>query len=355
MPNLVPGYDFQQRDDDPTDTNPNFSHGTQVASVVGAAGNNATGVAGVLWQVRVMPVRAFDAAGFGTSFAIANAIRYAAGLPNSSGGEPAEAARVINLSFAANEPTASEEAACVDARNAGAILVAAAGNQGRTQSYYPGAYPSVLAVAATDRAGGVTDYSNAGPWIDLAAPGGTFGDGVRTCGVDRNGQFIYVAVNGTSFAAPHVAGVAALLLCLRDEAPETIEQLLRETARDIGAPGRDDRAGFGLLDAGAAVTALLERPVPVLFRLEEVYVRLRHWPAGAPALEAATSEITTFDFSFLDVAPGEYVLEAGTDRNFDGVLDGPGEVYGRWSDENGEVLTVVPGARTDLDFVIAPK
>jgi serine protease len=357
LANLVQGYDFEDGDADPTDRTVGFSHGTQVAGVIGAAGNNAMGVAGVLWSVRIMPVRAFDSQGFGSTFDIANAIRYAAGLENSSGALPAEAARVINLSFASDSPTQVEEEACEAARAAGALLVAAAGNDGRARAQYPAAYPAVLAVAATGIDGKVTSYSNSGGWVDLAAPGGTGSQGVRVPGVDGAGQFTYPLVSGTSFSAPHVAGVAALLFGLRDMTPAEAEEVLLATAIDIGAPGRDDRSGAGIVDAYAAARAALDLEAPILHPFETVRVRLLAWPSLAVVREAATSETEAFDFGFGDVAAGEYVLEAGTDRNFDGILDGPGEVYGRWRDGGGgEVLAVVAGAaRTDLDFAIAPR
>jgi serine protease len=355
---LVAGYDFEGDDDDPTDNNPRSSHGTQTAGIIAATGNNGAGIAGVFWNGRVMPVRAFDAGGFGTSFNIANAILFAAGLANSSGTVPPMPAVAINLSFASTIATQAEEDACDAARAAGVFLAAAAGNESSAVVRYPAGYGSVMGVAATAADGGPAGYSNRGSWIDIAAPGGTRSNGIRTTGIDAGGQFSYPFVDGTSFASPHVVAVAAMLMSLQGGlTPAEVEQLLVDSARDVGDPGYDTRTGHGIVDAYAAVLAVLALPPPVLIPFESVQVRLLQLPARGVAFSAFTTEAEQLAWTLGPVEAGRYVLEAGTDRNFDGDISDPGEVFGRWTDEQGgEVLDIAPGAELPvLDFTIQPQ
>jgi len=354
---LVAGYDFEGGDDDPTDTSTKYSHGTQTAGVIAASGNNGAGVAGVFWDGRLMPVRAFDAAGFGTSFNISNAILFAAGLANSSGTVPSTPAVAINLSFASTIGTQAEEDACDAARAAGLFLAAAAGNESSAIVRYPAGYGSVMGVAATAIDGAPASYSNHGDWIDIAAPGGTRANGVRTTGIDSGGQFTYPFVDGTSFASPHVAAVGAMLMGLQSLTPAEVEQTLVDTARDVGDPGYDTRTGHGILDAYAAVLAVLALPPPVLIPFEPVRVRLLQLPQGQVVFSALTTDAEQLQWTLGPVGAGHYVLEAGTDRNFDGDISDAGEVFGRWTDgQGGEVLVVDPGAEPPvLDFTIGPR
>ncbi|HEX5135788.1 MAG TPA: S8 family serine peptidase [Planctomycetota bacterium] len=351
-PNLVPGYDFEDGDADPTDPTQNFSHGTQVAGVIGAVGDNGTGIAGVLWSVRLMPLRAFDTAGFGTSFGIANAILYAAGLSNSSGTLPPERASVINMSFASTASSTVELDACNAARDAGLFLCAATGNQGSAFPRYPSGYPSVVAVGATDMSGLRASYSNYGGHLALVAPGGSSGGGVITTGIVAGNQYDYPFVAGTSFASPHVAAVAAMCMGLAPLTPDEAESILLSTAQDIGAPGVDPETGHGIVDAYRAVLAVLGQPTPVYIPYEEIEVRLVR--VGAETVEASvkTSEAEGFLWEMPEIPSGRYRLEAGTDRNHDGDLSGPGELYGEW--EGGQTLSV-SGPREGLDFAVAEE
>ncbi|UCF34370.1 MAG: S8 family peptidase [Phycisphaerales bacterium] len=279
---LIGGYDFisdakrardgDGRDPDPEDPGdqaggPGLSsfHGTHVAGTIGAATNNARGVAGVTWQAKVMLLRAFGVDG-GTAFDAAEAIRYAAGLPNVSGSVPETPARVINLSF--TRPTASvvEEEAIRAASGAGVLLVAAAGNDFSATPGYPAAVPEVISVSAVDGLLERALYSNFGPTIDLAAPGGFNGydldgdglpDGVLSTGARDFTSGInlrYEIASGTSMAAPHVAGVAVLVMAANPLlSANEIRAILESTATDLGDEGRDDEFGFGRVDAAAAV------------------------------------------------------------------------------------------------------
>jgi subtilisin family serine protease len=354
---LVDGYDFVDDDDDPEDETFGEAHGTSVASIIAAATNNAQGIAGVNWNARIMPVRAFDAAGNGTSFAVAQAVRFAVKLGNSSGTLPDEAARVVNLSFASRTDSSVERDALEAAEAADAVLVAAAGNDDSFFRHYPAAYGGVLAVSATTVQGGQASYSNSGSWIDLAAPGGSFFTGIVAATVRGSADYTYASVAGTSFAAPHVSGVAALILSVRDMSATELEQILLTTAQDAGAIGVDDRFGHGIVDAFSAVLAAMEEDPPPLFPGETVEVRLLHAITFDIVARVTTSEDAGLAWDMPSVAEGRYILEAGTDRDFDGDLFDPGEMWGRWTDgQGGETLIVGPAAEiTDLDFVLQPR
>jgi serine protease len=346
---LEPGWDFVADDDDPTDESTQFAHGTSTASIIGASTDNGEGIAGVHWDARIIPVRAFSPNGNGTIFNISQAIRFAAGLSNDSGTVPASPAKVINLSFAAGAPATAEEEACEAARAAGALLVAASGNEGSTSSFYPAAYPAVMGIGATTVDNRHPSYSNSGSWVALAAPGGDFQAGVLCAGLS-GGQLGYVSPNGTSFACPHVAGIAALVLSVVPLGVDELEQLLVDTAQDLGLPGPDSQFGAGLVDAYAALSAVAE--VPSLALNEPIHVRVIDVATGNVAYSTSTTVAQTLAWSVSGVQPGSYRIVAGTDRNGDGELDDAGEVGGTW---NGGATLEVAGSLSDLDFVLALK
>ena len=267
---FVPGHDFVAGDRHPNDQN---GHGTHVAGTIAQSTGNRLGAAGIAYHARIMPVRVLDANGAGDTIAIARGIRYAA----------RHGADVINLSLEFDAAVRSAQipdivSALRYARDRGVVVIAAAGNQGSPQVAYPARARHVLAVAATTASGCQAEYSNSGSHVDIAAPGGgadaantdTEYD-VATCHPDLRGEFIYQQTfrgsvsrfglppgfEGTSMAAPHVAGVAALVIGARrlggDPSPADVERHLESTARDLGLPGWDPRYGYGLLDAAAAL------------------------------------------------------------------------------------------------------
>lgn len=298
---LVGGYDFISSpanaldgdgiDPDPTDvgdkSNPDRSssfHGTHVTGTVVAATDNSVGVAGVAFGAKVMPLRAVGQFG-GSLYDIEQAVRYAAGLPNDSGKVPLRRADVINLSLGSTSSSPSEQSTFDQARAAGVVIVAAAGNSRSSRLFYPAAYPGVLAVSAATIDKALAPYSNFGSWIDVAAPGGSTaqdvnGDGkpdgvLSTVATDTDGALVndYVIWQGTSMAAPHVAGVVALMKALAPNlTPQDVDSLLIRgvLTEDIGAAGRDDQFGYGLLNAYKAVVAATDttgrpvEPTPIL-------------------------------------------------------------------------------------------
>ena len=161
-----------------------FGHGVHTAGTIGGVGNDAIGVTGVNWTVRIRPVRFIGTAGFGDLYDEAQAILYAAGLPADDGAggtvKPSSGARIINMSFGGSDSGPTEHNAIISAASAGALLVASAGNDATSDPQYPAAYPEVLAVAAVGPDGAPTPYSNFGSYVAIRAPGGNLGLGDAT-------------------------------------------------------------------------------------------------------------------------------------------------------------------------------
>ncbi len=230
---VLAGYDFVGEDDDPGDEN---GHGTYVAGIVAAAGDNGQGVAGVAWRVRVLPVRVLDANGQGFYSDVVAGIRYAAD----------RGARIINLSLGGGAYSRALQEAVDHARARGSLPVAAAGNSAAPSLDYPAACQGVVGVGATDGNDLLASFSNHGEDLDIVAPG------VSIYSTYPGGR--YVSMNGTSAAAPQVAGAAALLLSVRGSlSAAEAEQRLLSTARNLGEPGRDNVTGWGLVQLDKAM------------------------------------------------------------------------------------------------------
>src|SRR5260370_20167065 len=141
---------------------------------IGAAGNTGIGVTGVNWTVRIRPVRVLGVGGFGSSYDVAQGVLYAAGLPadNGAGGTvaPSRGAKIINLSLGSPTSDTTLHRAITSATQAGALVVAAAGNSHTSQPFYPAAYPEGLAVAAVGPGGVPGPYSNFGSYAGIPAP-----------------------------------------------------------------------------------------------------------------------------------------------------------------------------------------
>jgi len=243
----VYGWAFRDGDPDSLSGTPIHGHGTFVAGLIAAAFDAATGAGGVAPRVRLMDLRFLDSRALFYSSdwrQLAAAIDYAV----------EEGARVINLSvYAKLTPPAYVRDALRRAVAHGVLVVGIAGNDGTDRIGYFGAWPEVLAVAAVDRYGRPARFSNRGPEVDLAGPG------VQVVSFAPGGELI--TGSGTSFAAPHVAGTAALLLSLHpDLGLEELVELLTGSAVDLDAPGPDPATGAGLVDAGAAISQAVSRP-----------------------------------------------------------------------------------------------
>jgi type VII secretion-associated serine protease mycosin len=233
---VLRGYDFVDRD---RDANDEEGHGTLVAGVVAANTNNGVGVAGVAWDARILPVRVLDDDGAGYDSDVAAGIIWAAD----------QGAQVINLSLGGPEPSSVLADAVAYAIGKGRVVVAAAGNSGIEERSYPAALPGVVSVGATDAAGRLADFSTQGDWVTLAAPGFDVLSTQPTWTGEAYGWF-----DGTSAAAPVVAGVAALVRAQTPSLnPAQVTARLRTTARDAGPRGVDPAYGAGVVDATRAV------------------------------------------------------------------------------------------------------
>ena len=286
--NLLPGYDFisdaaMARDGGGRDNNPNDEgdwyaanecgsgipasnsswHGTHVAGTVAAVTNNSTGVAGTAFNAKVVPVRVLGKCGGYTSD-IADAIVWASG--GTVSGVPANAnpAEVINMSLGGGGSCSTTYQTAINgAVSRGTTVVVAAGNSNtNVSSSVPANCANVIAVAATTSAGARASFSNYGTGIDISAPGQGILSTLNS-GTTVPGTASYASYNGTSMAAPHVAGVVALIQSVAPTAlsPAAIESLLKSTARPL--PGAcSGGCGAGIVDADAAVTAALNGTGP---------------------------------------------------------------------------------------------
>ena len=234
------GYDFGDRDANPED---GLGHGTGVAGVIAALTDNGLGVAGLAPAVRLLPLKInvgnttqFDAA------TVAEAVDYAV----------AKGVRVINLSVVFEQPNEWLRERIQNALDHGIAVVAAAGNDGNAV-WFPADMPGVIAVASTDREGGLYSSSSRGPEVAIAAPG------TSILTTRRDGG--YASVSGTSYAAPMVSAALAALMSINDSLPvATLKSLLRETA----TPLTDQSVGqpFGQLNAALAALTLLPAMTP---------------------------------------------------------------------------------------------
>jgi serine protease len=254
---FVAGYDFVNDDSHPNDDS-SPGHGTHVAGTIAQSTNNGIGVAGIAFDACLMPVKVLDSRGSGTYADVADGIVWAVD----------NGAKVISLSLGGSESSKTLEDAVAYAYNNRVTVIAAAGNDGKNVLSYPAAYDDyVIAVGATRYDKTLAYYSNYGPSLDLVAPGGdlnvdqnndTYGDGVLQQTYEKKGwgrtSWGYYFMTGTSMAAPHVSGVAALLIANGNATtPNEVRAALQESAEDLGTPGRDDTYGWGLVDAYAAL------------------------------------------------------------------------------------------------------
>lgn len=236
---ILPGYDFFNKDDDPTD---DHGHGTHVAGTSAARIDNGIGTAGVCGKCSILPVKVLNENNSGTWSGVAAGVTYAAD----------EGANIIVMSLGSVAGTRTIEEAINYAVEKGVLIVAAAGNINSNKDFFPAAYPGVIGVSATEKSNLRWSLSNYGDYVDISAPGHLI------YGTHKDLDNLYdghLFMSGTSMATPHVAGLAGLLWSQDpSRSREEVENLLLGTALDLGDPGRDKYFGAGRIDPLAALS-----------------------------------------------------------------------------------------------------
>jgi len=252
------GWNFVDNNNNTLDNN---GHGTFVAGIIAAMPDNSLGIAGVNPWARIMPVKATDFNNKGGSINLSKAIIYAVD----------NGARVINISIGGKRLSRLEQRAVNYANSKGVVVVVASGNEGvNTNDFSPAGLKGVITVASTDMNDNRVGFSNWGKEVDIAAPGvdvlslrakktdllilekGAYKKGAAIVGKDKR----YYRTTGSSFSAPFVSGVASLILSINPKLTgEQIKRMVPQSAKDIDVPGKDQYTGYGLLDAGAALSA----------------------------------------------------------------------------------------------------
>jgi subtilisin family serine protease len=252
---VLPGHDFVDNDATPQDGQ---GHGTHVAGIIAADAGNGVGVDSVAPGARILPVRVLNDGGSGTSTAVAAGIDWAA----------THGADVINLSLSGTVPLgalgqqADIDAAIGRALARGVVVVAAAGNDALPLCENNSFGGRVLCVGAVDRRGARSFYSSFGQGLSLVAPGGSSLPGTDEDVLSTWKDGGYQALAGTSQAAPHVSGVAALLASLGVHGQTALQRILT-TATAAGPPGPDAQFGAGIVNAAAAVAGLARHTLAV--------------------------------------------------------------------------------------------
>ncbi|MBE9239461.1 DUF5942 domain-containing protein [Synechocystis salina] len=273
---FVSGYNFVDDNRDTTDYN---GHGTHVAGTIAQATNNEYGVAGIAPKAKIMPLKVLGDNGGGTVADIAEAIMYAAD----------NGASVINMSLGGGGESKTLADAIDYAYSKGVVIIAAAGNEGQNAAAYPGRYPKVISVAATDATGNKAEYSNYGAGVDIAAPGGSTDgkDGKilqETIDPDTR-EPVLMGMQGTSMAAPHVAGTAAL-----------IQSVQLQQAKVGLSSGAADRLTVAEVSEPEAVLKILKASARSVPNDSLNYYGAGHVNAGEAVKQAQQGQISFRDF-----------------------------------------------------------
>jgi subtilisin family serine protease len=334
---FVDGYDFVN--DLAIAANANSDdrgHGTHVAGIVGAMGDNSAGIAGVAWQVRLMAVKVLDTEGSGYISDVAAGVVWAAD----------QDADVINMSLGSRGYSVVMADAVRYALGKGVALVASAGNEGYGITKYPAAYSGVIAVASTNVHDAVSSFSTWGSFVSVAAPGESI------YSLDAFSNDGYLVKSGTSMAAPFVSGVIALLLDRQPSlTPAEVQCVLEETAVDLAPTGYDIHSGYGRVDAAAVVSA--EAPVSTYGTIRVLVTNL-----GLPVTD---NEVLLLNSAGTSVLRSARTSSGGTGGTA-GVAEFPAVSAGGYKvstalqgDLRVRDVTVTAGAVTDVTVVIAPN
>jgi subtilisin family serine protease len=223
-------------------------HGTMVAGIIGAA-DNVSGIAGVAPEASIYSVKVIGKNGIGDTDAVVKGIEWC--IDNNM--------QIMNLSFGDAHQLPSSVVEALDrAYNAGILIVAGAGNDGESDKndsiWYPAHYESVIAVGSISRDDIRMSFSGIGSKLELMAPGSD----ILSC----NNQGTYSLADGSSFSAPFVSGVAALVISAGVDNNRQVRQILGNSAKDLGIPGKDSQYGYGLVDARKALSLVTNRLNP---------------------------------------------------------------------------------------------
>lgn len=274
--NLVPGYNFVEGNANTSDT---CGHGTAVAGTAAAVSNNSSGVAGIAGKAKIMPVKvAFYNTGTNGCYAYYSTVVSGINFAADNG------ARIVNVSYSGVAGSQAVLNAAQYLRSKGGLLFASAGNNGRDEGVTP--TPNMVVVSATDENDNLAGWSSYGSFVTVSAPGANIW---TTSAGGRYGQW-----NGTSFASPLVAGVAALMMSANPSLDNlSVESLLYSTAVDRGAAGRDPYYGYGRVNAAAGVQAALSRLVKADTQAPSAAM-------SAPLAGATVSGLVAVNFSASD-------------------------------------------------------
>jgi len=320
------------------------SHGTHVVGTIAALTNNGTGVSGVTWG------------GFGITLIPIRGIKDAAALMKSIIYAVDHGAKIINMSLGgASDSPAVYDAVKYAERN-GVVMVAAAGNNGNGDILYPARYSETIAVGAVwEDEGTITrsSYSCFGPELDVVAPGGYMLSGTDPNGIYSTGwtpaENTYMYMQGTSMATPHVTGLVALLMGSGLTDPDDIRSVLRNTAVDLGTPGRDDYYGWGLVDAEGALDAITSP--------QEFKVYLRNPSTSSNIASTNLSDSGAYHFS--NVSLSQVKVYAWRDMDESGTIN-TGDLLGYYNYSGGvpnlanaQTITL-SGGDNWIDFQFAP-
>ncbi|HUX87282.1 MAG TPA: S8 family peptidase [Chloroflexota bacterium] len=255
--NLVAGPTFVSQPDqscafeDPNVPYDDEGHGTHVGGIIAAATNNGIGVAGLAPGVSLLVIKAGDCTGSFLDSDIAAAIQYATD----------HGARVINMSFGGTDSTSTLADAIQYAASKGVMLVAAAGNDGSNEQFYPASYSQVLAIAASNSSDGIAWFSNWGPQIAVAAPGVGVLSTIAPVGQYAGQDYYYLS--GTSMASPHVAAIAGLILSAYPSLTTgQVVQAIEQGAMPLGPLCPDPYYGYGRVNAADALNFARQLAIP---------------------------------------------------------------------------------------------
>ena len=215
----------------------NFGHGTQVISIIAAKPDNGLGTAGITWLNPILPVKISNEEGIATVSTLISGLDHAV----------KSSAKIAVISLSTEKESEILKQAVEDAIQNGLLIISSGGNTGKEEIRYPAGYDGVIGVGSVNSKKQISDFSNTGSHIKIVSPG----EKILVPVLNQNKLEL---VNGTSFSAPQVAGIAALIWALRPTyTNKDIEKLLLTTADDLGEPGYDTVYGYGLVNAETAI------------------------------------------------------------------------------------------------------